>query len=119
MGPTQDAQISRKALGRGALLGALYDARTDRFTGANLFHDVPSAAISAIDTHGSALRMDFLDTAQSQTDLLSVEAQLSGSLLAFSLGGSGAYLKSRKNSAKTVRGSLLYQITTTHTTLNL
>jgi hypothetical protein len=111
--------IVRQALGRGAVLGSLYDARSDRFVGGLLYHEVPESALHSVDTHFSEIRMDLADTAESHAELFSVDAELSVSCFFVKLSGSGSYMTDRKTSTKVSRASLLYRISTTHTFLNV
>lgn len=110
-----NATINRKALGRAAQLGYLYDARKEEFCGLSLFtSELPTSMISSIDVPDTQFEYEYLDTFEQKFKKLDVQAELKVSVLAglFKLEGCGKYLSNEKESYKSVRSSLIYSIRT-------
>ncbi|CAF2726861.1 unnamed protein product [Rotaria sp. Silwood2] len=118
----QDATITRKALGRAAFLGDLYDARKEEFCGLSLLKsELPATIISNMDVPSTRLEYDFSDTFEEKFNKLDVQAQLKINVLAglFKLEGSGKYLGDEKKSYKSVKCTLIYDIRTKEETFTI
>lgn len=115
--------IERAALGSTALLGSLYDARTDTFYGGfTVFKDdIPSSAKHTVDTPFSDVQYMLTDTYSDKFERLQVQAELQISILLglAALTGSGNYLNNKKVSSRSVRGSLVYNLATKKETINV
>ena len=108
-------ELKIKALGRVATLGTLYDGRRENFCSFSLFNtDIPKNCSKIVDIASTKYDYDYLNTFQSKFHKLDVEAQLKVSVLCglVKLEGSGKYLTDKKESFKSVKGSLIYEITT-------
>ncbi|CAF3572212.1 unnamed protein product, partial [Rotaria socialis] len=111
----QDGTITRKALGRAALLGDLYDVRKEEFCGLSLLKsELPTTIISNMDVPSTRLEYDFSETFEEKCNKLDVQAQLRANVLAglFVLEGSGKYLSDEKKSYKSVKCTLINDIRT-------
>ena len=110
-------RITRQALGRTASLGDLYDAKTDRFCGTNLFKATPHpSAIQKQDKPNSDIDVSFVTSSSTDEKLskLDVNGELKLSFLAgmVELGGSAKYLSEKKNSFKSVESAAVCKVTT-------
>ncbi|KAL3441269.1 hypothetical protein BJX65DRAFT_313943 [Aspergillus insuetus] len=107
--------MTRPALGQVASLGDLYDARTDTFSAISLFTKTPApSAITSIDNHSSTIKYVHTESYKEKFDHFGISSQLSASVAAgmVSVGGSGRYLTTRRDTKLTVESSLIYNITT-------
>ncbi|CAF1523415.1 unnamed protein product, partial [Rotaria sordida] len=118
----ENGVIYRKALGRAAQLGYLYDARTDKFCGLSLFKsELPATIISSKDDPDTYFDYDIQNTFEEKFDKLSLQVQLKVSVLArlFILEGSGKYLSNEKESHKSVKCTLIYNRRTKYEDFNV
>ena len=102
------------ALGQACALGVLYDARTDSFVSLSLLSQpAPPSAITT-DIPSSVVKYCELDSYREKFNDLDVGPQLGASFLAglVSVGGSGRYLTSMRESSQMVQRSLVYNINT-------
>ncbi|OQV23100.1 putative Neoverrucotoxin subunit beta [Hypsibius exemplaris] len=108
------------ALGRMASLGDLYNAKTDKFTGVSLLQGVPKEGIIIMDDPFSDVTFSLDDNYSDKLCHLDLTASLKASFLGglLSLEGSGKYLRDEKKSARSVRSTLLYKITTKREKIN-
>ncbi|KAF0428485.1 p-loop containing nucleoside triphosphate hydrolase [Gigaspora margarita] len=109
-----DEIIQRKALGRTAQIGFLYDATRDTFHGTSIFRkELPPGLIKQVPSPHINLSFECEDTYKENFDKLDVEGQLRLSVLSglFSLKGTGEYLNNMKDSYKTVKGTLVCKMT--------
>ncbi len=107
--------LTIKSLGRMASLGGLYDARNENFLSYSLLtKDFPESLIDTKDQTSSKFRYDYSNTHESKFHNLDVSAELKLSILCgmVSLEGSGKYLSEKKENHNSVRGDLVYDITT-------
>jgi hypothetical protein len=114
--------ITIKSLGRMASLGSLYDARCENFLDYYLLRkDFPQSLIDEKDQASSKFKYDYTNTHESKFHNLDVSAELKLSVLSgmVSLEGSGKYLNEKKENHKSVRGDLVYDITTKSQKLRL
>ena len=114
--------IKRNTFGRAAVLGCLYDARTDNICSLSIFkQSLPDKLIQTVDTHFSDYKYSFNDSFEEKFSNLNVEAELKLSVMGglLSLEGSAKYLGEQKKSFKSVKGSLIYNIKTKHQSLSL
>ncbi|CAG8469143.1 12020_t:CDS:1 [Ambispora leptoticha] len=114
--------ITRKSLGRAATFGSFYDATRDTFCGTsflnvNSFKDV----ISQVDIHHSELSAEYEDSFKEKFEKLGVEDELRLSLLTglVELVSSGKYLCDVKKTFKSIKGTLLYKLTSVSEHLNI
>jgi len=115
MAENADDTITRQALGRAAFLGDLYDAKTDRFCGINLFKATPrSSAIKKQDNPHSNISITASGSTDEKLNTLDVNGDLKLSVLAgmVQLGGAAKYLIDKKDSFKSVESALVCKITT-------
>jgi len=107
--------ITRQALGRAAFLGDLYDAKTDRFCGINLFKAKPEpAAIQKQDNPYSDISFVISSNTDEKLNILDLKGELKLSVLAgmVELGGAAKYLTDKKDSFKSVESVLVCKVTT-------
>jgi hypothetical protein len=112
---SENETITRKALGRTAELGSLYDTRKDQLCGITLFKSkLPKEIITSTDMPDTNYEFDLLDSYEKKFIKLDVQGELKVSVLAglCKLEGSGKYLSDQKQSKKSVKGSVIYKITT-------
>lgn len=118
----ENEAIIRAALGRFSTVGDLYNARTDQFCGTSLLKsNAPSIAIKTFDDPFSDYDLIFEDSFDHKLRYLDVTAELKASFLAglITLEGSGKFLQDEKSSARSVRNTLKYSITTKTEKLNI
>ncbi|CAG8789652.1 9112_t:CDS:1 [Cetraspora pellucida] len=114
--------IQRKALGRAAEIGLLYDVTREIFCGPSIFKkEPPLGIIKRIDIPHTDLKYEYEDSYKEKFSMLDVEAQLRISVLSglFTLEGSGKYLSNTKNGFKSVKGSLIYKLSSVEENLNI
>ena len=114
--------IKRKAFGRAAALGSLYDSRSDNIMSLSIFNQsLPNDLIQTVDTHFSDYKYSFNDSFEEKFSNLNVEAELKLSVMGglFKLEGSAKYLNEKKSSFKSVKGSMIYNIKTKRQFLSL
>ncbi|PKC66902.1 hypothetical protein RhiirA1_379475 [Rhizophagus irregularis] len=122
MTDTVNKILKRKSLGRAAFIGSLYNATRDTFCGTTIFKTkIPNDSINGIDISNNELLYEYDDLYKEKFDKLDVEAELKLSVLAglFALEGSGKYLSDVKDSSKTVKGNLIYRMTSFEENLNI
>ncbi|CAF4987923.1 unnamed protein product [Rotaria sp. Silwood1] len=112
---SSELPIKKQAVGRQGFIGSLYDVRSDRFEGGNLFNrELPSSFITTTDC---AFSNYFIDENSSQKDTfnkVNIEASMKVSLLAglVKLEGSAKYLNQTKTDSRTVRLTSMLQMKT-------
>ena len=113
---------SRPALGQLASLGSLYDARTDSFLAFSLFHkELPASCIKKSEMHSTTIKFAQTDTYQEKFNLLHIPGNLQASFLAglIEVGGSGLYLKERRQTNQVAQCTLNYSTTTVQEVIKL
>ncbi|CAB4418188.1 unnamed protein product [Rhizophagus irregularis] len=106
--------ITRKSLGRGAFIGSLYNVSNDTFCGTTIFKSkYPDDSIRKVDISHTEILYEYENTYKEKFNKLDVEAELKLSVLTglIPLEGSGKYLNDEKDSLKSVKGTLIYKIT--------
>ncbi|CAF1067894.1 unnamed protein product [Rotaria magnacalcarata] len=109
------AAIIKQGIGRHGSIGSLYDIRTDRFEGGNLFNqELPAGLVSTTDCASSDY---FVDENLSQKDTfnkLNVEASMKLSLMAglIKVEGSAKYLNQTKTKSRIVRVTFMFNVRT-------
>src|SRR3981189_476246 len=91
----------RPVLGQWAELGALYDARTDKFVPFSLLKSAPpAAAVRVIGHNTSEVQLSFSDSYAEKFSKMKVGAELSASFLSglINVDGSGRYLRETRDS---------------------
>ncbi|RIA81664.1 hypothetical protein C1645_547454 [Glomus cerebriforme] len=114
--------IQRKSLGRVAFIGSLYNAARDTFCGTTLLKaEFPNDSISRADNSNSELLYEYKDSYREKFNNLDVEAELKLSVIAglLALEGSSKYLGDIKESFRSVKGSLIYKLTSAEENLNI
>ncbi|PKK67032.1 hypothetical protein RhiirC2_852455 [Rhizophagus irregularis] len=114
--------ITRKSLGRGAFIGSLYNAANDKFCGTTIFKSkYPDDSINKINIPHTEILYEYENTYKEKFNKLDVGAELKLSVLTglIHLEGSGKYLNDVKNSLKSVKGTLIYKITTVDENLDI
>jgi hypothetical protein len=118
----ESSSITRKAIGRSAKLGSLYDARKDNFIGAELYIDnIPSEVINPIHPcPNTNYDFNYDETLNSKFDRLNVEGELKLSILMnlVNLEGSGRYLSDKQSSKRVFRSAFVYQSVTCYESFN-
>jgi len=110
-----DGAIIKQAVGRLGFIGSLYDVRTDRFEGGNLFNEELRPGL--ILTTDCAHTDFFVDENLSQKDTfnkLNIEGSLKLSLMAglIKLESSAKYLNQTKTDSRTVRVTFMFNVKT-------
>ncbi|UZO10763.1 uncharacterized protein OCT59_002341 [Rhizophagus irregularis] len=114
--------ITRKSLGRGAFIGSLYNAANDKFCGTTIFKSkYPNDSINKINIPHTEILYEYENTYKEKFNKLDVGAELKLSVLTglIPLEGSGKYLNDVKNSLRSVKGTLIYKITTVDENLDI
>ncbi|CAF0982060.1 unnamed protein product [Adineta ricciae] len=99
-------KITRQAIGRLGDIGSLYDVRTDKFEGRNLFNrQLPSSYIKSEDCAFSAYIYDENESQKDTFNKLNIDGSLKLSLMAglLKVEGSAKYLQQTKTDSRTVR----------------
>jgi hypothetical protein len=112
---SENETITRKALGRAAEFGSLYDTRRDQLCGITLFKSkLPKEIITSTDMRSENYQYELSDSYEKKFESLNVQGELKLSVLCgmCKLEGSGKYLSDQKQSKKSVKGSVIYKITT-------
>ena len=102
---SENETITRKALGRAAVLGSLYDTRREQLCGVSLFKsELPQSIIVSTDMPNTKYEFDLSDSYEEKFHKLDVQAELKVSVLGglFKLEGSGKYLSDQKQSKMSV-----------------
>ena len=110
-----DGAITKQAVGRHHFIGSLYDVRTDRFEGGNLFNQELRTGL--VLTTDCAHTDYFVDENLSQKDTfnkLNVEGSLKLSLMAglIKVAGTAKYLNQTKTDSRTVRVTFMFNVKT-------
>ncbi|CAG8588901.1 18299_t:CDS:2 [Racocetra persica] len=114
--------IQRKALGRGAVIGSLYDATKDIFCKTSILKtELPPNSINRIYVPNTSITYECEDSYLDKFKNLEVESQLRISVLLglVALDGSGKYLDDIKTSCRSVKGTLVYKMTSVEETLDI
>ncbi|CAB5380075.1 unnamed protein product [Rhizophagus irregularis] len=91
--------ITRKSLGRGAFIGSLYNVSNDTFCGTAIFKSkYPDDSIRKVDISHTEILYEYENTYKEKFNKIPLE-------------GSGKYLNDEKDSLKSVKGTLIYKIT--------
>ncbi|CAM4842598.1 unnamed protein product [Rotaria magnacalcarata] len=112
---TTAGAVERKALGRHGIIGSLYDIRTDKLEGGNLFNrELPSSFIQLQDSANVSYHIDFNNSQQETFNNMNIEASLKLSLGCglIDVTGSAKYLKQTKTNSHTVRVTFMYKAKT-------
>ena len=107
--------ITKQAFGRHGFIGSLYDIRTDRFEGGNLFNqDLPQGLVLTKDCATSDFFVDENLSQKETFNKLNVEASMKLSLMAglITVEGSAKYLKQTKTNSRTVRVTFMFNVRT-------
>jgi hypothetical protein len=107
--------IERSALGRIAKLGDLYDARTDSFCGFSMLTGAPPlSAVTLTDNFSNRTDVIYTETLEEKGTALNIAAELQVSILCLRIEASGAakYMQEHKTSAKSVRTTMVCDVTT-------
>jgi len=99
-------KIGRQAIGRHEFIGSLYDIRSDRFLGRNLFNqELPPSYISTSDCAYTTYIVDENESQKETLNNLNIDASMKVSLMAGLLNaeGSAKYLNQTKTDSRTVR----------------
>ncbi|EGC40243.1 hypothetical protein DICPUDRAFT_25410 [Dictyostelium purpureum] len=107
--------LKKKSLGRTAILGQLYDVRSDSFLNTNIFKDqIPEENIQTANVSDLSYENFASSSSQEKFNSLGVDGNLKLSILCglIDITGSASYLKEDNNEKKVVRGSLIYKIET-------
>ncbi|CAG8730084.1 23818_t:CDS:2, partial [Racocetra persica] len=102
--------IQRKALGRTAQIGFLYDAIRDTFHGTSIFRkELPPGLIKQVSPYNINLSFECEDTYREKFNKLDVEGQLRLNVLSglLALERTGEYLSNVKDSYKIIKGTLV------------
>ena len=103
--------IERKALGRHGIIGSLYDIRTDKLEGGNLFNSkLPESFIEIQDSANVSYYTDLNNSQKETFNNMNIEASLKLSLLGglIDISGSAKYLRQTKSNSHTVRVTFMY-----------
>ncbi|KAF0530837.1 p-loop containing nucleoside triphosphate hydrolase [Gigaspora margarita] len=114
--------IQRKALGRTAAIGSMYDATKDTFCKTTIFKtELPLNSIKRVDIPNASVMYEYEDSYMEKFKNLDVEPQLRISVLSglVLLDGSGKYLNDIKESSRSVKGTLVYKITSVEENLEI
>ncbi|RGB27693.1 hypothetical protein C1646_819606 [Rhizophagus diaphanus] len=114
--------ITRKSLGRGAFIGSLYNAANDTFCGTTIFKSkYPDDSLRKADIPHTEILYEYENTYKEKFNKLDVGAELKLSVLTglIPLKGSGKYLNDVKDSLKSVKGTLIYKITSVEENLDI
>lgn len=97
-------EITRQAISRHGLIGSLYDIRTDKFEGGNLFYkELPSSPfIESVDDGHASYCIDSNNSQKETFDKLNIEAGLKLSIMGglVNVEGSAKYLTQQKPTAE-------------------
>ncbi|RIA81663.1 hypothetical protein C1645_881488 [Glomus cerebriforme] len=114
--------IRRKSLGRPAFIGSLYNAVRDTFCGTMILKSgYPNDSINRIDIPYTELLYEYEDSFKEKFDKLGIEDELKLSVLTglVALEDSGKYLIDAKESLKSVKGTLIYKMTSIEENLDI
>lgn len=114
--------IERAALGRTALLGELYDARTEQFCSIYVFkHTPPTASIETTDIHEDKCTISYSDSLETKLKSTGMDGQLKMSFLAgnISCEGQAKYLNEEKTTTRASTGTFTRHIKTVNEKLNI
>ncbi|CAF3704388.1 unnamed protein product [Rotaria sordida] len=98
--------IVKQAIGRHEFIGSLYDIRSDRFEGRNLFNqELPPSYISTADCAYTTYIVDENESQKDTFNKLNIDASMKVSLMAglLNVEGSAKYLNQTKTDSRTVR----------------
>ncbi|CAF3570084.1 unnamed protein product [Rotaria socialis] len=107
--------ITKQAFGRHGFIGSLYDIRSDRFEGGNLFNrPLESSMILTADSASSDYIVDENISQKDTFNKLNIEASMKLSLMAglIQLEGSAKYLNQTKTDSRTVRVTFMLNLKT-------
>ncbi|RIA85230.1 hypothetical protein C1645_697960 [Glomus cerebriforme] len=114
--------IQRKSLGRTELIGSLYNAARDIFCDTTILKpNFSNDSIMRADIFRTEILYDYKDSYKEKFNKLDVEDELKLSVLTglFTLKGSGKYLTDIKQSLRTVKGTIIYKVTTVEESLDI
>ncbi|CAF3340288.1 unnamed protein product [Rotaria socialis] len=107
--------IGRQAIGRHEFIGGLYDIRSDRFDGRNLFNrELPPSYVSTTDCAYTTYIVDENESQRDTFNKLNIDAAMKVSLMAglLNVEGSAKYLNQTKTDSRTVRVTHILQLKT-------
>ncbi|CAB4395285.1 unnamed protein product [Rhizophagus irregularis] len=107
--------IKRKSLGRTECIGSLYNATRDIFCKTKILKSgVSDDAMRRVDISDTKILCDYKDSYKEKFNKLDIENELRLSILTeiTALKNSGTYLRDIRKSFRSVRGTLIYIITT-------
>ncbi|CAF4512872.1 unnamed protein product, partial [Rotaria magnacalcarata] len=107
--------ITKQAFGRHGFIGSLYDIRSDRFEGGNLFNrPLKSSMVLTADSASSEYIVDENISQKDTFNKLSIEASMKLSLMAglIQVEGSAKYLNQTKTDSRTVRVTFMLNLKT-------
>ncbi|CAF3992446.1 unnamed protein product, partial [Rotaria sordida] len=108
-------EIHRQAVCRQGFIGSLYDVRTDKLEGTNLFKKkLPEPFIDVRDNPRTDIELLFHNSQKETFDQMNIEANLKLSLMAglIDISGSAKYLKQTKTDSRTIRVTYVYKVKT-------
>jgi GTPase SAR1 family protein len=107
--------MQRPVLGQWAVLGSLYDARTDTFVSRSLLKSAPpTMAVSVTGNPNREILLTFNDSYRERLSKMKIGAELGASFLSglVNVDGAANYLKDTRNSNLVEQASIHYIITT-------
>ncbi|CAF4639760.1 unnamed protein product, partial [Rotaria socialis] len=114
--------IERQTVCRRGFIGSLYDIRTDKLEGTNLFKKkLPEEFIDVSDNAHTSYELLFNNSQKETFDKMNIEASLKLSLMAgiVDITGSAKYLKETKTDSLTIRVTYVYKVKTKQEQLHI
>ncbi|CAF2845263.1 unnamed protein product [Rotaria sp. Silwood2] len=108
-------EVERQAICRQGFIGSLYDIRTDKLEGTNLFKKkLPEEFINVRDNPHTDYELLFHNSQKETFNKMNIEASLKLSLLGgmINITGSAKYLKQTKEDSRTIRVTYVYKVKT-------
>ncbi|CAF1462496.1 unnamed protein product [Rotaria sp. Silwood1] len=114
--------IERQAVCRHGFIGSLYDIRTDKLEGTNLFKKkLPEEFIDVSDIAHTSYELLSNNSQKETFDKMNIEANLKLSLMAgmVEISGSAKYMKQTKTDSRTIRVTYIYKVKTKQVQLHV
>ncbi|CAM4905851.1 unnamed protein product [Rotaria socialis] len=114
--------IERQTVCRRGFIGSLYDIRTDKLEGTNLFKKkLPEEFIDVSDNAHTSYELLFNNSQKETFDKMNIEASLKLSLMTgiLDIAGSAKYLKETKTNSLTIRVTYVYKVKTKQEQLHI
>ncbi|CAF2997240.1 unnamed protein product [Rotaria socialis] len=114
--------IERQTVCRRRFIGSLYDIRTDKLEGTNLFKNkLPAEFIDVSDNARTSYELLFNNSQKETFDKMNIEASLKLSLMTgiLDITGSAKYLKETKIDSLTIRVTYVYKVKTKQEQLHI